>query len=288
MACTFSDIIHAATRSDGKQVRLPAETAGYLVLAAASSLKESECLDYAQCVLEASGAVTPAIFPSGAQSEPALRRGLAALLAVASSRNPALDGAARSEPSGLKTLLKELEAGLVPINRSAARRSLVRLHRQVEQAMECGLSASPSIPIVVEGERVEESRDVGAGPDPDTPEDVTPTPAIDAVRRRSNGLRPIPSAARELPASFESSLTPMLGSTAQVVPIESTRWPPQMRDPSLTPIVPPAFEPLEVELPDPPALSVKEHTPVRSSLLELLAAMNDLALDQTRELMEAG
>jgi hypothetical protein len=68
---------------------------------------------------------------------------LGRVLAVASSVGPALRRAAeRTEPASVAGLVRELEAALIPVNRSAARRALSRLHRETERARDAGKLAS--------------------------------------------------------------------------------------------------------------------------------------------------
>ena len=71
--------------------------------------------------------------------EQVLRQLLARTLEVSSSVGPALRRAAqRTEDAGLPGLVRELETALIPVNRSAAKRALSRLHRETERAKSSG------------------------------------------------------------------------------------------------------------------------------------------------------
>jgi hypothetical protein len=75
----------------------------------------------------------------GEGAEQSVRRLLARALEVSSSVGPALRRAAeRRDDAGLATLVRELETALIPVNRSAARRALSRLHRETERAKAAG------------------------------------------------------------------------------------------------------------------------------------------------------
>lgn len=122
---------------------LAAESAGYLLLAVADRVVAAPRAVTAEEVeLQSDGTVRLRPRQAAAASEPAelgLRRLLGRALEVASSVGPALRRAAeRRAPVGLEALVKELEAALIPVNRSAARRALSRLHRETERAREQG------------------------------------------------------------------------------------------------------------------------------------------------------
>lgn len=122
---------------------LAAESAGYLLLAVtdhvalaprAVSADEVELLADGNVRLRARRGVA-----ADAGVEQVLRQLLARTLEVSSSVGPALRRAAqRSEEAGLPGLVRELETALIPVNRSAAKRALSRLHRETERAKSSG------------------------------------------------------------------------------------------------------------------------------------------------------
>lgn len=126
---------------------LAAESAGYLLLAVADhvvaaprvvSADEVELMPDGSVRLRARRASA-----ADASIEQTLRRLLARTLEVASSVGPALRRAAqRTEDAGLPALVRELETALIPVNRSAAKRALTRLHRETERAKSAGKLAA--------------------------------------------------------------------------------------------------------------------------------------------------
>ena len=77
---------------------------------------------------------------SDEDAELSLRRALDQLLGVASSGSAALSRAGRrTSPVGLSSLVRELEAALIPVNRAAARRALARVHRETARALASGV-----------------------------------------------------------------------------------------------------------------------------------------------------
>ena len=121
---------------------LAAESAGYLLLAV---------VDHVVAAPRAVSADEVELMPDGvvrlrarrgsgdASVEQVLRRLLGRTLEVSSSVGPALRRAAqRTEDAGLPALVRELETALIPVNRSAAKRALSRLHRETERAKSAG------------------------------------------------------------------------------------------------------------------------------------------------------
>jgi hypothetical protein len=129
------------------------EIAGYLVLGAADQVVGAPRRVLAQEVLlQEDGALRllGGVASSDAQAELALRGLLRRLLADARSASLALVRASqRPAGAGVGALVRELEAGLIPVNRSAGRRALSRLYRQTARALEAGK-------VVAQVERVEE------------------------------------------------------------------------------------------------------------------------------------
>ena len=122
---------------------LAAESAGYLLLAVTDhvavaprvvSADDVELMPDGNVRLRARRGVA-----SDVGVEQVLRQLLARTLEVSSSVGPALRRAAqRSEDAGLPGLVRELETALIPVNRSAAKRALSRLHRETERAKSSG------------------------------------------------------------------------------------------------------------------------------------------------------
>lgn len=123
---------------------LAAESAGYLLLAVADSVAVAPREVLADDVeLSADGSVrlraSRARSSAEGEAELGVRRLLERALEVSSSVGPALRrAAAKREASGLGHLVRELETALIPVNRSAARRALARVHRETERARASG------------------------------------------------------------------------------------------------------------------------------------------------------
>jgi hypothetical protein len=139
MSVTLSEVKRAAR---AHRAPLAGESAGYLVLALADQVLQAPRLVQAADVqLTEDGAlrVISGHASSDADAELSLRRALDQLLLVASSGSAALTRASRrTTPLGLSSLVRELEAALIPVNRSAARRALARVHRETARALESG------------------------------------------------------------------------------------------------------------------------------------------------------
>lgn len=131
MSFSFEQIVRSC-----EQLTLPADTAGYLMLAAAEQCQSGMPADGGSIVLEDSGAVT--VHPRGREPcTPALlTRLLQRLLAAASGENPRLLECAALAGQDPQQFVLSLRAALVPLNRPAARRALVRLHRQLGHVVE--------------------------------------------------------------------------------------------------------------------------------------------------------
>ncbi|HEX3777452.1 MAG TPA: hypothetical protein VHV51_23435 [Polyangiaceae bacterium] len=139
MSVTLSEVRRAAR---AHRAPLAGESAGYLVLALADQvLNAPRLIDAQDVVLTEDGALRllRGQASSDAEAELSLRRALDELLLVASSGSAALMRAGRrTAPVGLPALVKELEAALIPVNRSAARRALARLQRETARAVSSG------------------------------------------------------------------------------------------------------------------------------------------------------
>lgn len=133
MSFTLSHIIQGAKRAPEV---LSSETAAYIVLSLTEQIMGAPREVTADSVLlHASGSLVVADVPhcSAPASDECLRELLATLLesVAASTVSDALRHVALGQAKGPVALRAELHAALVPLNRSAARRALVRLHRRL-------------------------------------------------------------------------------------------------------------------------------------------------------------
>jgi len=205
-------LAEVALAAHARQAPLPAESAGYLVLAVADQValaaravrKEAIELNEDGSVRLAAG--EPA---TESQAEQQLRSLLAELLHSASSLTPALVRVSSRPPlADLKALVSELEAALIPVNRAAARRALARLSRETARAREqgrlTGVPEPPPPPAHHEPEGIAIEVDVEVEPTPEPLAETRPEP----LARRASLPPP-------LPASTPSDLpgpTPRLGT----------------------------------------------------------------------------
>jgi hypothetical protein len=151
MSVTVGEILVAAR---ARLAALTPETVGYLVLAAADRVCPASPASFEvnDIELDERGSVTvPGIRPAAQdQGEARLRAVLRDLLGIAQSGAPALDRVGRATEQGSGRLIGEIEAALIPVNRSAARRALARLHRDVARVRTSGeLAREPSTAIPV-------------------------------------------------------------------------------------------------------------------------------------------
>ena len=149
MSVTVDEILNAARVGAAS---LTGETAGYLVLSAADGVSESSGRLLPSGVLLAEDGTLIAgrlAVGSAVDLEADLRALLARMLSHSRQGVPALLRVARpmeaTEARGIVRLVGEIEAALIPVNRSAARRALSRLHRDVVRAKAAGklLSEAP-------------------------------------------------------------------------------------------------------------------------------------------------
>jgi len=174
MSVTLCEVKRAAR---AHRAPLAGESAGYLVLAIADQVLQAPRLVQPEDIqLGEDGAlrVVSGHASSDADAELSLRRALDQLLLVASSGSAALTRASRrTTPVGLSSLVQELEAALIPVNRGAAKRALARLHRETARAL-----ASGSLP---EDEAVPAAAPVAAPIVPAPAEAAPVAPATAAV-----------------------------------------------------------------------------------------------------------
>jgi len=174
MSVTLQDVVRAARQ---RAVPLSSENAGYLALAvgerAGSSPRRLNVLQV-ELAADASVHLGAGEACSTEEAERDLRQLLASLLEVASSPGPALVRCAAREPGGgLANFNGELEKALIPLNRAAARRALLRLVRETERAVHSGRlrAAAPMPPASV----------TSASAPPAAPEPVS-APSINEIR----------------------------------------------------------------------------------------------------------
>ena len=130
MSVSLAEVALAAR---ARQAPLPAESAGYLVLAVADQVAlAARAVRQDAIELNEDGSVrlSAAEPASEVQAESQLRALLADLLKAASSLTPGLARVtSRAPQASLAAFIAELEAALIPVNRAAARRALARLSR---------------------------------------------------------------------------------------------------------------------------------------------------------------
>lgn len=130
---------------------LVGESVGYIILGAADrAAAVSRRADLDSVLLCADGAVElEAGACSDSEAERSLRALLASLLSLVRSQCPNLERVARrGSEAGLRHLIVELEAALVPVNRKAARRSLSRLVREARRSARLAEQNSAVAPVM--------------------------------------------------------------------------------------------------------------------------------------------
>ncbi len=139
---TLEQVIHAAS---ARAASLVPETSGYLALAIGDATIHAPFrLDLAKVSLSAEGTVAVShgrdVVPP-MEAAASLRALLGTLLERSVGTMPGLRAAARPRDEGDKGVahvVEELEAALIPVNRSAARRALARLARETARAIADG------------------------------------------------------------------------------------------------------------------------------------------------------
>ena len=119
-----------------KRVPLAPELAGYLVLELAEGAGNAGEIDSRYVYVSEEGTVALVRGPQepGGDAETSLRRLLAKLLETAGAQTPSLASVARRRGgAGVGPLVEELEAALIPVNRSAGKRALARLARETKR-----------------------------------------------------------------------------------------------------------------------------------------------------------
>jgi len=132
MDVTLEQVLHAARE---RKAPVTPETAGYIALAVADSLVAAPAVvREANVLVHDDGRVTVRGADQSTDkvaAERSVRVLLGKLMQAAAGSAPALAAAARSHGGGgMEALVQELEAALVPTNRSAASRAIARLARE--------------------------------------------------------------------------------------------------------------------------------------------------------------
>jgi hypothetical protein len=241
--CVTLDEVFAA--AGVRAASLVPETSGYLALAVGDATSRLPFnIDDRVVMLTTEGNVgitkRGEVLPAR-QAAGNLRTILARLLAVATgTAMPSLSTAARPREEsdrGVDTVIEEIEAALIPVNRSAARRALARLARETIKAKESGRLRRPSARQQAEAARA------AAAVKPPAPEAAAraplaapPAPVVSAPRRApaalpqvehvaASGVTPPPNESRDPTptelgmapieiAEIESLDAPMEGSTS--------------------------------------------------------------------------
>lgn len=142
-----------------KRAPLAPELAGYLVLELAEGIGAAGEIDPRYVYVSEEGSVALVRGPNEetGDAEMSLRRLLAKLLETSGATTPALSSVARRKGgAGVAVLVEELEASLIPVNRSAGKRALARLARETKRVTNrVGRNASaPSIDLKFAEEEV--------------------------------------------------------------------------------------------------------------------------------------
>ena len=134
-----------------KRAPLAPELAGYLVLELAEGIGSAGEIDPRYVYVSEEGSVALVRGPNEASGDPegSLRRLLAKLLETAGAQTPALASVAkRKGGAGVPVLVEELEASLIPVNRSAGKRALARLARETKRVTN-RVGRNASVPEIV-------------------------------------------------------------------------------------------------------------------------------------------
>lgn len=254
MSVTLSEVKRAAR---AHRAPLAGESAGYLVLAIADQvLSAPRLVQAADILLTEDGAlrVVSGQASSETDAELSLRRTLDQLLVVASSGSAALTRASRrTAPLGLSSLVRELETALIPVNRSAARRALARVHRETARALERGNLPEDVEPSAVEPVALPTASVPMAPPSVAAPVPPPAAPATATTRE--------PNPELELTSDFEQDLeTPALAVAVAPVPPASALPAPELGESHLDGVVSALCE----QLPAPPQFVESE--PLTSAL----------------------
>ncbi|MBI5535503.1 MAG: hypothetical protein HY898_22425 [Deltaproteobacteria bacterium] len=258
MDLTLEQVLSAAR---ARRAALSPETAGYITLAVADALAVSPgTVRESDVMVNADGSVTVVGAqrtedPAGA--EKSVRALLQRLLGAAVGSAPALAGCARrSAGAGMRSLVEEIEAALIPVNREAARRAIARLARESARA---GASEPPARPAGAQ-QREPSARAAQAPAQPAQPQ--APQPAAARAPRPASTV-------------FEAATEPEYTEARPAEPMPLPA-PAQRPEPSVLPAQPqaaPAPEPVAVAAPEPIAITaapqLPDATPTETSALSV-------------------
>ena len=264
MPTALDTVIHLDVVLDAvlaRQVPLAAETAGYLLLDLASACSSDALAIEANAVVvseEGVVAVVQATESTEPETEATLRLLLGKLLAAGGSSTPALQAAAERTPEGQRDLfVAELEAALIPLNRSAGRRAVARLAREARRvSMGIGRHGALTGP--------EKIARPSTPPPPQAFDDVPVPPSdpdlFDALKLdlpRIEPLAPPPAAVAAVAAAADPSpprSPPRIDISELPAPVVNERpsYSSEMPDPPRE-IAPPAPPPALLETPQEPA-----------------------------------
>jgi len=130
---TLDEIISVVAQ---KRAPLAPELAGYLVLELAEAAANAGEIDPRYVYVSEEGSVALVRGPQepSGDAEASLRQLLTKLLETAGVQTPSLAAVARRKGGeGVAVLVEELEAALIPVNRSAGKRALARLARETKR-----------------------------------------------------------------------------------------------------------------------------------------------------------
>ncbi len=166
---TLDEVLAAAS---ARAASLVPETSGYLALAIADATTRLPFRVRDRSVqLTTEGTVTVARGKEvvrDAEAAAVLRDILARLLSVSTGSMRGLSAAARARGASersLEDVMREIEAALIPVNRTAARRALGRLARETRRAKDAGaLGAAPRSASIDDARRQDRAPRVEAAP----------------------------------------------------------------------------------------------------------------------------
>lgn len=266
-----------------KRARLPFEIGAFVALETTEALLEGPAVVApADVRLADDGSVSVYAPPSSSSGEDAARSVVAVLahllVAAGSGVPPVLLGLVEQGPSDgrwdLTRLRDELEASLVPLNRSAARRVLSRLLREAQRTTRRrGSSAAPA-PELVEGE-VDADLDalLGFGDD-DEPEvpvpEADPSPIDDDIPTREL-VAPDPRPHTDS-GSFDDETTARRIAVDPEAPLASER----AREPAPAAAAEPAADPAPEPRPEPERAPAVEAAPEPTAAPVQAAGVPDL------------
>lgn len=202
---SFTEVLAAARLG---RARIAPETAGYLALGVAdASARQRSSIEEDNCLIAEDGSILLGPSRSGGdkvESSLAIRHLLGSFLEVA--RGGGGGGATlasiakREAPSDSQSLIAEIEAALIPVNRAAARRALARLARETAKARDAGqLAESMAPPPVVEAPPT--SEDETTDPAQLPPQAVAGEPRAEAGDAREPAPEPPPMSQVRAPSS---------------------------------------------------------------------------------------